>query len=470
MPTTDARTESAGRPARTPGWAAASGPARAERAAAGAALRASARRASHGDWQLPRQRRDPVDILHRSNKGRVADLLPIRFGRMAQSPFTFLRGSAAVMAEDLSGTPRTGLLVQACGDCHLMNFGLYATPERRLVFDLNDFDETHPAPWEWDIKRLVASLIVAARDGGLPDDRARDVVVDAARTYRERMQACAGMSPMMVWYERLDMQALIKGAPDTQTRKFRAQLKAQAQRRTVDNLLPKIARLTQGRHALVDQPPVLYHVHERGWDERVRKAMLAYRESLPAERRVLLDRYKLQDFAVKVVGIGSVGTRCYIALLVSDDGHPLVLQFKEAGRSVLEPHTEPSRFDSQGQRVVVGQRLMQSASDLFLGWVRGAAGNDFYVRQLRDMKLTLSAEGRPTLAQFSRYANATAWCLARAHARSGDAAAIAGYLGKSDAFDQALARFAQAYADQTERDHEILLKAIRSGRVQARAD
>ena len=441
-------------------------PTRAERAAAGRALRDKVSRKSHGDWKLPRDHRDPIRILEKSNRGRLSELVPIRYGRMLHSPFTFLRGSAAVMAFDLAKTPTTGLRVQACGDCHLMNFGLFATPERHLVFDVNDFDETHPAPWEWDLKRLAASFVIAARDNRLPESQARDVVLECIGSYREHMRECSVMTPMEVWYERLDMDTLIEQAPDAEARKVRQQLAKQARQRIIEHLFPKIVLVAGGQHQLVDQPPILVHVAEADFEERVHRAVAAYRQSLSDERRVLLDRYRLEDFALKVVGIGSVGTRCYIALLISDESHPLMLQFKEAGRSVLEPYTERSEYDNQGQRVVMGQRLMQSSSDIFLGWVRGQRGNDFYVRQLRDMKMSIPLEGLTAL-QLTRYANACGWTLARAHAKSGDASAISGYLGKGDGFDRALARFGAAYADQTERDHAALVKGVRSGRVEA---
>jgi len=441
----------------------------AERVAAGRTLRTRAPRSSHATWEPLAQGRDPIALIEQSNRGRLPELVPIRYGRMAASPFTFLRGSAALMAYDLSTTPSTGLLVQACGDCHLLNFGLFATPERALVFDLNDFDETHPGPWEWDLKRLAASFVVAARDASLTDAQGRDAVSECARAYREHMSECAAMAPLAQWYERLDMAKLIEKAPDAEARKYRERLVRQAQRRIVEHLFPKIARAEGGGYRLVDQPPVLFHPQEADFEARVRAAMAAYRESLPDDRRVLLDRYRLADCALKVVGIGSVGTRCYIALLVSADGDPLMLQFKEAVRSALEPYTAKCAYDNQGQRVVVGQRLMQSSSDIFLGWIRGREGYDFYVRQLRDMKLSIPVEGL-TVAQIRRLAAAMGWTLARAHAKSGDAAVIAGYIGNGDGFDRALARFALHYADQTERDHAALVKAMVDGRIEALVD
>jgi uncharacterized protein (DUF2252 family) len=365
--------------------------------------------------------------------------------------------------------PATGTRVQACGDCHLLNFGGFATPERRLVFDLNDFDETLPAPWEWDVKRLVASFVVAARDLRLSDDDGHGAVIACVSAYREHLRKCSRQRPLEVWYQRLDMQSVIKAAPDAKARKFRQQIADRARERVAENLFPKITTEVDGRHRLVDQPPVLVHVAKQDFEARVREGLADYRATLPDERRVLLDRYRLEDVALKVVGIGSVGTRCFIALLFSEDGHPLILQIKEALPSVLAPHAGKSAYDSQGQRVVVGQRLMQSSSDIFLGWARGRHGLDFYVRQLRDMKMSMPMDGLSAV-QLVRYARMCGWTLARAHAKSGDAATISGYLGRTDIFDQAMARFALAYADQTRQDHATLVKAIRSGRIAAIAE
>jgi uncharacterized protein (DUF2252 family) len=439
---------------------------RSERLAAGKALRERVPRESHGNWRPPRQGRDPVEILEQSNRGRLPELVPIRYGRMVRTPFTFLRGSAGLMAYDLATLPSTGIKVQACGDCHLLNFGAFATPERNLVFDLNDFDETLPAPWEWDLKRLVVSFQVAARDNRLSDAAGQRAVLACVRAYREHLRECSRLRPLDVWYQRLDAETVINAAPDAEGRKFRQQIADRARERVLENLFPKITTLVDGLHRIVDQPPVLFHVAEPDFVERVQEAAADYRDSLSDERRVLLDRYRLEDVALKVVGIGSVGTRCFIGLLFSEDGHPLILQFKEAVRSVLEPYAGKSAYRNQGQRVVVGQRLMQSSSDIFLGWVRGRRGHDFYVRQLRDMKMSMPVEGFSAV-QLRRYAQMCGWTLARAHAKSGDAATISGYLGKSATFDRALGAFALGYADQTQKDHATLVKAIRSGRVEA---
>ena len=396
----------------------------------------------------------------------MPELVPIRYGRMLRSPFTFLRGSAALMACDLATTPSTGIRVQACGDCHLLNFGLFATPERNLVFDLNDFDETLPAPWEWDLKRLAASFAVAGRNNKLSDAKSREAVLNCVRAYREHLREYSRMSPLEVWYTRLDAETIIAMAPDQRAKKLRQQAADKARQRVVENLFPKIAGGEAGRHRLVDQPPVLFHVAEKDAEEKFREGLEDYRRSLSDERRVLLDRYRLEDSAVKVVGIGSVGTRCLVGLFFDEENHPLLLQFKEACRSVLEPYAGKSHYDNQGERVVMGQRLMQSSSDIFLGWARGRRGYDFYARQLRDMKMSAPVEG-PTAVQLSRYAELCGWTLARAHAKSGDAATISGYLGKGSNFDEALGEFSLAYADQTEQDHAALVKAVRSGRLEA---
>jgi uncharacterized protein (DUF2252 family) len=439
---------------------------REERIAIGKSLRERLPRSSHAIWQPPADGRDPIEIIEASNRGRLQELIPIRYGRMLRSPFTFLRGSAALMAYDLATTAKTDVIVQACGDCHLLNFGLFATPERNLVFDINDFDETLPAPWEWDIKRLVVSFVIAGRDSELSEQESKEAAIDCVRSYREHLREYSRLSPLEVWYARIGVEEVIEMAPDEKTRRFREQMVEKARERIIEHLYPKIVTQTGGRNRFVDQPPILYHVNEPDWETLVREGMEDYRQSLPEERRLLFDRYQLEDFALKVVGIGSVGTRCFIALFFSEDNHPLILQVKEACPSVLEPYTAKSQYENQGQRVVTGQRLMQSSSDIFLGWTRGRRGNDFYLRQLRDMKFSLPIEG-VSAGQLQRYAEFCGWTLARAHAKSGDAATISGYLGKGDQFDQAMGEFAIAYADQTERDHAALVEAVKTGRVEA---
>jgi uncharacterized protein (DUF2252 family) len=434
---------------------------------AGKALRGAVPREAHAAWKPPSKRhRDPVEILVESSRGRVPELVPIRYGRMLRSPFTFLRGSAGLMAHDLATTPSTGLQVQACGDCHLANFGLFATPERNLVFDINDFDETLPAPWEWDLKRLAASFAVASLDNRHTKANARSAVVACVRAYRERLRSYSKMSPLDVWYDRLDIQTLIEAAPDAETKSMRERYAAKARERVADYLFPKITGEVGGRRRLRDQLPTLFHVDDRDAMDRARLAVEEYRRSLPDSVRVMFDRYRLEDIAVKVVGIGSVGTRCYVALFFSTENHPLLLQFKEARTSVLAPFAGKSRYENQGQRIVVGQRLTQSSSDIFLGWTRSIRGYDFFARQLRDMKFSFPIEVA-TPVQMKRYAGYCGWTLARSHAKSGDSATISGYLGKTGSFDQAIAEFAVAYAKQTESDHAALVAAVKAGRIEA---
>ena len=439
---------------------------RKERLSAGERLSQSVPHALHAEWKPPRKHRDPIQLLEKSNRYRLPELVPVRYGRMLRSPFTFLRGSAGLMAYDLATTPTSGIEVQACGDCHLLNFGLFATPERNLIFDINDFDETLPAPWEWDVKRLAISFVVAARDNRIGDKVAKGIAMECVRAYRERLRKLSKLSPLEVWYERLDAQSIIDRAPTAEIKKLREQVVERARARVGDYLYPKISSVVAGRRRLIDQPPILFHVDEPDFLQRARVALQDYRQSLPHERRVLFDRYRLEDIAVKAVGIGSVGTYCFVGLFFSAENNPLLLQFKEACPSVLAPYAGKSEYENQGQRVVTGQRLMQSSSDIFLGWTRGQNGRDFFVRQLRDMKMSAPIEGI-TAASLKRYCR---WCgetLARAHANSGDAALISGYLGKSDSFDQAIGKFAVAYADQNAKDYAALLAAYRSGRITA---
>jgi uncharacterized protein (DUF2252 family) len=432
----------------------------------GHALRDTVPWQSHAVWKRPPKRRDPIAILKESNRDRLSELVPIRYGRMLRSPFTFLRGSAGLMAFDLANTPTTGIRVQACGDCHLLNFGLFATPERNLIFDINDFDETLPAPWEWDVKRLAVSFAVAERDNHHSDKQAKAAAVECVRAYRERLRECSKMSPLEVWYDRLDARTIVDTAPDPETRKMREKIVAKAQQRIADYLYPKISDEVGGRRRLVDQPPLMFHPSVKVGETIVHEAIAAYRSSLPDERRVLFDRYRLEDIAIKAVGIGSVGTRCLVGLFFSAENHPLLLQFKEAGPSVLAPFAGKSLYKHQGQRVVTGQRLMQSSSDIFLGWTQGR--RQLYVRQLRDMKMSAPVEG--AAERLTLYAGLCGRTLAHAHAKSGDAAMITGYLGRSDAFDQAIGEFALAYADQNEKDYTALVAAVKAGRIKATAE
>jgi uncharacterized protein (DUF2252 family) len=443
----------------------------ADRLARGKALRGLRSRKAQAEWKPPAKRADPIDLLIENCRGRIEDLIPIRYGRMLANPFAFYRGAAAIMASDLSHTPSTGLMLQACGDCHLVNFGGFATAERKVIFDINDFDETAIAPWEWDVKRLTASFVVAGRSNGFSAADCREAAWRAAQTYRTKLAEYSQQSVLEVWYDVIDFDYTIRHAPDKQARNFYLKkLQATAEQSAHEKEFAKLAFAAGETPRIVDHPPLIYHQDDlRDAEQRaIAEASLAdYRNSLPMERRVLIDRYTLTDVAMKVVGVGSVGTRCGIALLMSGKGDPLFLQFKQARQSVLEPYAGASPFKHSGQRVVVGQRLMQSASDMFLGWYTGREGRHFYVRQLSDAKIKPVIElmkPRNLLA----YAGLCGWALARAHARSGDAAVLAGYLGTSTAFEDAVADFSVAYADQNEHDHAALVAAVRSGKVEAR--
>ncbi len=438
-----------------------------ERIEAGRALRQAVPRAAHAEWTAPPQRRDPIEMLEASNEGRVEELTPIRFGRMLANPFAFLRGSAAVMAHDLATTAASGIRVQACGDCHLANFGLFATPERNLVFDINDFDETLPAPWEWDIKRLAASFAVLGRESGLSENKCEVAVAALARSYRTRLREYAEMRVLDVWYSRLDDKTLIEESDDQQVRQRRAQIARKARASVAEYLFPKLAKSVDGKYRIVDKPPLIYHLPDAtDLEARMQKLLAGYLEGQPHHLRKLFQHFRIEDAAFKVVGVGSVGTRCYLLLFLAGTDDALILQVKEARVSVLEPYAGAGEFAHHGQRVVVGQRLMQSASDMFLGWATGGDGRHYYLRQLRDMKFSVPLDNADSEA-LNRYAGICGWVLARAHAKGGDAGTISGYLGKGDVFDKALAQFATAYAKQTAEDFARLQQAVKSGRIKA---
>ncbi|MFF4350630.1 DUF2252 domain-containing protein [Streptomyces sp. NPDC001530] len=454
-----------------------------ERAALGKAARSDAPRSAHAEFTPPPKRTDPVDVIEAQSAKRVPELVPIRYGRMSESPFRFYRGAAAIMAADLADTPRTGIRAQLCGDAHMLNFRLLASPERRLMFDINDFDETLPGPWEWDVKRLSASLVIAGRANGFSSKERASVVRAAVRSYRERMRSFAGLGNLDVWYTRFEADEMqeqfapVLGAED-RDRWERARERA----RSHDTLqvFDKLTRLVDGKRRIAPDPPLLVQLEdllpetERGQlVKEISRLIERYGHSLQSDRRFLLESYRVADIARKVVGVGSVGTRCWIVLLLGkDDEDPLFLQAKEADESVLAPYAGAAAFRTQGERVVAGQRLMQATSDIFLGWERtqGIDGRrrDFYVRQLRDWKGIAVAEtmSPQQMALFGELCGAT---LARAHARSGDRIAIAAYLGRGDVFDRALATFAELYADQNEKDHQALVDAIQAGRVPAEA-
>jgi len=436
----------------------------------GKALRQKVPRQSHAAWKPSVHRRDPVSILIESTAGRIPELIPIRYGRMIQSPFTFFRGAAALMAADLAKTPKTGIFTQLCGDCHLLNFGAFATPERRFSFDINDFDETLPGPWEWDFKRLVTSFIIASRNNRFSKSQGRASALACARSYRKHLAEFSEMRTLQVWYARIDNEAYRTTLPNkVAIAGVRKRLQKVLSRDVMEEDFPKLAEANGKKPRIRDNPPLIYHSQrsqEKGFQDLVMEAFLQYRASLRGEQRALLDRYVMKDIAMKVVGVGSVGTRCGIMLLMAYDEDPLFLQVKEARVSVLEPYLQRTIYQNQGQRVVEGQRLMQSASDIFLGWTEGKKGLQFYVRQLRDIKIKPQVEVyQPD--RMEGYAKACGWALARAHAKAGDAALISGYIGKSENFDEAMADFGEAYADQNERDHEALLRAVRSGRIEA---
>jgi uncharacterized protein (DUF2252 family) len=452
-----------------------------ERAAAGRAARKAAPRASHGDYAPAAKRRDPIDVIEAQSATRVPELVPIRYGRMTESPFRFYRGAAAIMAMDLADTPRSGITAQLCGDAHMLNFRLLASPERNLLFDINDFDETLPGPFEWDVKRLATSFVIAGRQNGFNTRQRRNIVGATVRSYRESMRTFAGMRNLEVWYAKIDVDA-VQNLYATQLHKAGRDrvAKAISKARTKDNLLAfdRLTYLVDGKRRITADPPLLQpigdllpDVERAELEASIRELIRGYCDSLPAERRALVEQFEFVDMARKVVGVGSVGTRCWIILMLGrDERDPLLLQVKEAGESVLAEYVRPSRFTHQGQRVVVGQRMMQAAGDIFLGWqtVQGIDGatRDFYVRQLYDWKGIAVAE-QMTPDGMLRFGEMCGHTLARAHARSGDRIAIAEYLGASDVLDQALAQFSESYADQNERDHAALVDAVRTGRVSA---
>jgi uncharacterized protein (DUF2252 family) len=454
----------------------------AERAARGKALREQVPRSSHASYEPRPRRTDPVKLLERQAKTRVPELVPIRYGRMLVSPFTFYRGAALIMAGDLAATPRSGLTVQCCGDAHLSNFGVFASPERRLMFDINDFDETLPGPWEWDVKRLAVSMLIAARHNDFPIKDQDQIVLDTVEAYRTAMAGFAGMRDLDVWYAHLDMEATMQRfGSQLQPKMVKRSEKALAKARTKDSMsaFAKLVRVVDGEARIVAEPPLIVPISDlvEGVEpdemfDALHELVRAYRLTLEHDRRVLLEKFRLVDFARKVVGVGSVGTRAWIALMLGRDGQdPLFLQFKEAEASVLEQFLEPSEFDNHGERVVVGQRLMQATSDIFLGWLHVEAGidgkpRDFYARQLKDWKGSAEIE-QMVPKGIAEYGRLCGWTLARAHARSGDCIAIASYLGKSAAFDRAIVEFSHAYAEQNERDYKALAKAVDTGRITA---
>jgi uncharacterized protein (DUF2252 family) len=455
-----------------------------ERVAAGKAAREKTPRSSHGQWEPAKGRKDPVKLLESQAKSRVPELVPIRYGRMLASPFTFFRGAAAIMAMDLAKTPQSGLRVQACGDAHLSNFGVFAAPDRRLVLDVNDFDETLPGPWEWDVKRLAASFEIAGRDREFTPKETRAAVLSTMREYREAMRGFAAMGNLDVWYARLDVDAVLAEVAEVADRKQMKAMErnvAKAHKKNSLKAFDRLVREVDGEPRIISDPPLLVPARELISDDqrhelegRIQEMLGRYRESLKGDRRHLFDSYRFVDMARKVVGVGSVGTRAWVVLMMGRDGQdPLFLQAKEAEASVLEPHAGPSEFGNHGERVVEGQWLMQASSDILLGWLPAFGiddkERDFYVRQLWDGKRSVEIETLPPKG-LEVYGRVCGWTLARAHARSGDRIAIASYLGKSESFDQAIAEFSASYADQNELDYGALADAAKAGRVEVETD
>jgi uncharacterized protein (DUF2252 family) len=443
-----------------------------ERRAAGKRLRDEVPRAAHATWRVHSNRADPLDILRAADKTRQPDLVPLRYGRMLQTPFTFYRGSAGVMAADLAHTPVSGIHVQVCGDAHLMNFGGFATPERRLIFDVNDLDETLPAPWEWDVRRLVASFVLAARANGLSDANGRDAAIACARSYRRTMRDFSRQDVLETWYARLEEEEFLAMLPQSQRAVAERRIAKATALASAELVYPKLVEQVDGHPRIREQPPTLFHAEESknaGYMDLMRDVLAKYRQTLTEDRRVLFDRYTLVDVAVKVVGIGSVGTLCLVGLMISIAGHPFFLQVKEANASVLEVFAGKSVYAHHGERVVQGQRLMQPASDLFLGWATGPQGRHFYMRQLRDVKLSPMVETYDA-QMLSIYGRACGWVMARAHAKAGDPWMISGYLGSNSDFDAAMGKFALAYADQAERDHAALKQAVRAGIIDVQTE
>jgi uncharacterized protein (DUF2252 family) len=453
-----------------------------ERVARGKAARCEVPRSRHAEFEPAAHRPDPVDLLESQAESRVPELVPVRYGRMLVSPFTFYRGAALLMASDLAGSPRSGLQAQLCGDAHLSNFGVFASPDRRLVFDLNDFDETLPGPWEWDVKRLAVSFVVAGRENGYSAKERRMIVLETVGAYRKAMREFASKPSLDVWYARIEVDQLMSELRgQVKKRQAKTTEKVLAKARTKDSMtaFSKLTGMVDGEPQIVSDPPLIERIEElapgvegEAIQEQLHELLRVYRGTLQTDRRVLLEEFRLVDLARKVVGVGSVGTRAYIALMMGrDDQDPLFLQFKEAESSVLEEFTAASEYANHGERVVTGQHLMQASSDIFLGWLHVDAGidgqeRDFYGRQLKDWKGSFETAGAlPSgVAVYGRVCGST---LARAHARSGDRIAIASYLGGSDVFDLAIADYSEAYADQNERDYSAIQKAVKKGRLEA---
>lgn len=429
----------------------------------GKELRQKVNRKAHAITQSGDNRPSLTDMIRQSDEDRVPELIPVRHARMSVSPFTFYRGTAGIMARDLSGLPNTGIRVQAIGDCHLMNFGGFATPERTLIFDVNDFDETSPAPWEWDVKRLATSFVLAARNNHMKEQDAVEMAYLLVRSYREHILIFQEMDVLDLWYMKFDVESMRKNTKSERIRQLIDEGITKAHQNTSQKVFYKITADTLGQRSITEQPPLIYHTLDLKRDHEMIQAFIdQYEHTLQDDRRMLIGQYKLVDAAMKVVGVGSVGTRCYVALMMNEKHHPLFIQIKEARQSVLEPYAGAGRYTHNGQRVVEGQRLVQAASDIFLGWSTGEGGRHFYLRQLRDRKIAPDVEHFDK-ELLSAYASLCGRMLARAHAKTGNAALIGKYAGKSDTLDKALCNFAVAYANQTEKDYDQYIKAIKAG-------
>jgi len=436
----------------------------------GKEIRKTSSRKSHAIFELDPGRPSVVDMISGSNNDRLPELVPIRHHRMSASPFAFYRATASIMARDLSYLPNTGQQVQAIGDCHLMNFGGFSTPERTLIFDVNDFDETHPAPFEWDVKRLAASFVLASRHSNMSDANAKETAYILTKSYRESMTAFASMNMLDLWYMKFDLQGIRNEAKNEKAKRLLDSTITKAQKSNHQQSFYKLTSNVLGTFEITEQKPLVYHLIDVKKDKQmILQFMDQYRSTLQADRLWLFDQYKVIDVALKVVGVGSVGTRCFVVLLINEREEPLFIQVKEAGPSVLEAYTQKSTYNHQGQRVVEGQRLVQAASDIFLGWSTGPAGRHFYLRQLRDKKIGLDIENFDK-ELLAGYAKLCGRMLARAHAKAGNAALLSGYLGSSDVFDEAISEFGIRYADQTEKDYSDFMKAIKSGKLDVKED
>ena len=437
----------------------------------GKELRKKSSRKSHSFYEVNPNRPLVAEMISDSDNGRLPELVPIRHQRMSVSPFAFYRATASIMARDLSYLPNTSLQVQAIGDCHLMNFGGFATPERSMIFDVNDFDETHPAPFEWDLKRLAASFVLAARHAKMSDASAKDTAYTLAQSYRESMATFASMTMLDLWYMKFDLQSILKEAKNERAKRILDATMEKAQKSTHQQTLYKLTSNVLGTFEITEQKPLVYHLFDVKKDKAmIMQFMDEYRGTLQNDRRWLFDQYQVVDVALKVVGVGSVGTRCFVVLLINEKQEPLFIQVKEAGPSVLEAYTQKSIFDHNGQRVVEGQRLVQAASDIFLGWSTGPlAGRHYYLRQLKDKKIGLDVENFDK-DLLSSYAKLCGRMLARAHAKAGNAALLSGYMGSADVLDEAISEFAVKYADQTENDYDDFMKAVKSGKLEVKKD